>query len=37
MGYQTALMKEAYGVDFSKPNMKIITHIDLDKAIDIIA
>jgi hypothetical protein len=26
-----------YGIDASKPNMKIITHIDVDKAIDIVA
>ena len=37
MGYQTELMKEAYGVDTSIPNMKVVTHIDLDKAIEIIA
>ena len=37
MAYQQDLMKDAYGVDSSKPNIKIITHIDLDKAIDIIA
>ena len=36
MGYQVELMKQ-YGIDASKPNMKIITHMDIDKAIDVVS
>jgi len=36
MPYQRDLVNSMYGVDSSKPNMTVITEIDLNKAIDII-
>jgi purine nucleosidase len=37
MKYQIELVKTQFGIDASKPNVKVITKIDLEKAIDIIS
>ena len=35
--YQKDLIRETYGIDASKPNVTVITEIDIDKSIEIIA
>lgn len=30
-------MKKRCDIDVSKPNMKVVTHFDLEKAIDVVA
>jgi hypothetical protein len=37
MTYMVDEMKKRCDIDVSKPNMKVVTHFDLEKAIDVVA
>jgi len=37
MTYMVDEMKKRCDIDVSKPNMKVVTHINLEKAIDVVA